>query len=89
MTDGDELRVVLRARAGDRDSMEKLLSDLQNPLRAYISGIVGPTSADDVLQNTLIQICRDLKWLREPQLIVPGSYRVASRCSFKTLGSEK
>ena len=37
------------------------------------------------MQETLIQICRDLKWLRKPELIGPWSYRIASRCSFKWL----
>jgi len=47
--------------------------------------IIGPDSADDVLQEVLIQIWRDLRWLREPELIKPWSYRIASRCSFKCL----
>lgn len=77
--------MVLRAQAGDRDSIEMLLRELQSSLRPYVTGIVGPTSADDVLQETLIQICRDLKWLRNPELVTPWSYRIASRFSFKWL----
>jgi RNA polymerase sigma-70 factor (ECF subfamily) len=85
MTDTEQLRVVLRAQAGDRDSIETLLRALQQPLRPYISGLVGLTSADDVLQEALFQIWRDLRWLREPELLRPWSYRIASRCSFKWL----
>lgn len=85
MAENEQIRVVLRAQAGDRDSVESLLRQLEVPLHSYIAGIVGPTSADDVLQQTLIQIWSDLKWLRDPELIRPWSYRIASRCGFKWL----
>jgi len=85
MTDAEQIRLVLRARASDRESVEALLGQLMTPLRLYISRIIGSSKADDVLQETLIQIWRDLKWLREPELIKPWSYRIASRCSFKWL----
>lgn len=85
MTETEQIRITLRAQAGDRDSLETLLRALQRPLWAYVAGLVGPTSADDVLQELLLQICRDLKWLRDPTLLTPWSYRIASRCSFKWL----
>lgn len=85
MTDAEQVRLVLRAKADDRDSVEALLGQLSVPLRSYIARIIGPIAADDVLQETLIQIWRDLKWLREPQVIKPWSYRIASRCAFRWL----
>jgi len=85
MTDSEQIRLVLMAQAGDRDSTEALLGRLATPLGSYIARMIGPSSADDVLQETLIQIWRDLRWLREPELIKPWSYRIASRCSFKWL----
>lgn len=85
MTDAEQIRLVLRVRAGDRDSVEALLGQLSTLLRSYVVRIIGPSSADDVLQEVLIQIWRDLKWLREPELIKPWSYRIASRCCFKWL----
>jgi RNA polymerase sigma-70 factor, ECF subfamily len=85
MTDTEHIRVALRAQAGDRDSIEALLRELQPPLRSYIAGLVGLTSVDDVLQEALFQIWRDLRWLREPELLRHWSYRIASRCSFKWL----
>jgi RNA polymerase sigma-70 factor (ECF subfamily) len=85
MTGSEQIRTVLKAQAGDRDSIEALLRELQQALRGYISGLVGAASAEDVLQETLFLIWRDLKWLREPELIRPWSYRIASRCSFKFL----
>ncbi len=38
-----------------------------------------------MLQETLIQICRDVRYLQKPELFSPWSYRIASRCSFKWL----
>ena len=81
--------VVLQARAGDRDSLEQLLSGIQGRLRGYIVGVVGATAADDVLQDTLITICRNLKWLRDPELFLPWAYRIASRSCFKTLKRDR
>ena len=89
MTENEQVRLILMAKAQDRDSVEALLRQLQTPLHNYISGIVGLTAAADVLQETLVQIWRDLKWLREPELIRPWSYRIASRCSFKWLKRER
>ena len=85
MTDAEQIRLVLRARADDRDSVETLLGQLSTPLRSYIARIIGPIAAEDVLQETLIQVWRDLKWLREPEVIRPWSYRIASRSAFRWL----
>ncbi len=83
-----ESRLVLQAGAGDRESLEQLLSHVQPRLLGYISGVVGRTAADDVLQDTLLQICRNLRWLREPELFLPWAYRIASRACFKFLKSD-
>ena len=88
MTSSGEVRLVLRAGAGEREALEELLSGIQSRLLGYISGVVGRTAADDVLQETFIQICRNLKWLRDPELFLPWAYRVASRCCFKSLKRE-
>ncbi len=83
-----EARLVLQAGAGDRDALEILLSGLQSRLFSYVSGIVGRTAADDILQDAFLQICRNLKWLRDPELFVPWAYRIASRAAFKHLKRE-
>jgi RNA polymerase sigma-70 factor, ECF subfamily len=80
-----EARLVLQAGAGDRESLEQLLSGIQGRLLGYIAGVVGRTQADDVLQETLLQICRNLKWLRDPELFTAWAYRIASRGCFKFL----
>jgi RNA polymerase sigma-70 factor (ECF subfamily) len=51
--------------------------------------VVGRTAADDVLQDTFVQICRNLKWLRDPELFMPWVYRIASRSCFKSLKHDR
>lgn len=65
------------------------LENLQAPLLRYISGVVGKTSAEDVLQDVFVQIWRNLRWLKEPELFRPWAYRIASRASFACLKREK
>lgn len=80
---------VVEAQCGDRDAMERLLRRVQMPLRRYIVRLVGPTSADDVLQETLTSIARKLNWLVDPRLFRPWAYRIASRSAFAHLRKEK
>ena len=86
---GRRIRLVMQARTGDRDSIEQLLSEIQPQLLGYITGVVGRTAADDVLQDAFVQICRNLKWLRDPELFLPWAYRIASRSCFKTLKRDR
>ncbi len=90
MTDSRrQTRLVLQASLGERDALEEVLSCLQGPLLGYITSVVGRTSADDVLQETLLQICRKISWLRDPELFKPWAYRIASRSCFKSLKKER
>src|SRR3982074_2234800 len=84
-----QTRLVLLARTGDRESLEQLLSGIQPRLLGCMSGVVCRTAADDVLQDTFIQICRNLKWLRNPELFTPWAYRIASRSCFKSMKQER
>ena len=81
----DQTLLVLLAQSGDRASLEQLLRDIHAPLRRYISGLVGPDFADDVLQETALQIFRKLPFLREPAVFRPWAYRIASRIAFSQL----
>lgn len=81
----DQTLLVLLAQTGDRAAMEQLLHDIHAPLRRYISGLVGLDFADDVLQETAIQILRKLHFLREPAVFRPWTYRIASRIAFSHL----
>ena len=86
---GREARLVLQASTGDREALEILLSGMQPYLFRYILRLVGRTAAHDVLQETFLQICRNLKWLREADLIRRWAYRIASRASFACLKRER
>ena len=81
----DQTLLVLLAQTGDRTALEQLLRDAYAPLRRYISGLVGTTLADDILQETSLQIFRKLPFLREPAVFRPWTFRIASRIAFSHL----
>src|SRR5580658_2966666 len=74
--------LVLLAQAGDRAALEQLLRDSHAPLRRYITRLAGADLADDILQETSIQIFRKLPFLREPAVFRPWTFRIASRIAF-------
>ncbi len=81
----DPTLLVLLAQTGDRTALEQLLRDAYTPLRRYIKGLVGADLADDVLQETSLQIFRKLSFLREPAVFLPWTFRIASRIGFSHL----
>lgn len=81
----DQTLLVLLAQTGDRIALEQLLRDAYAPLRRYICGLVGSALADDVLQETALQIFRKLSFLREPAVFRPWTFRIASRIAFSHL----
>jgi len=74
---------VLRAQCGDREALELLLRHVQPSLRRYLAGFVGPSDADDVLQESLLLIYRKLKSLETPELFRPWAFRIASRAGLR------
>ena len=89
MTSQEELQWVLRAQCDDREALEALLRSAQPRLRQYLCGIVGAQQADDVLQEVLIAICRNVRWLRVPELFWAWAFRIASRLAFRHLRQER
>jgi RNA polymerase sigma-70 factor (ECF subfamily) len=80
---------VARAIAGDRGVLDGLLAALERPLYRYISKLVTRREmAEDVLQEVLFRICRKIVWLRDPELLRPWAFRIASRECFRQLRSE-
>ena len=67
----DQTLLVLLAQTGDRGALEQLLRDTYAPLRRYITRLVGAALADDILQETSLQIFRKLPFLREPAVFRP------------------
>jgi RNA polymerase sigma-70 factor, ECF subfamily len=85
----DDVQFVLLAQAGDRNAFELLLSTIYPSLFRYIAALVGSTEADDIVQDTAIQIHRKLRWLREPAHFRPWAYRTASRLAIAHLKKRK
>jgi len=81
----DQTLLVLLAQAGDRTALEQLLRDAHAPLRRYITHLAGADLADDILQETSLQIFRKLPFLREPAVFRPWIFRIASRIAFSHL----
>jgi len=88
-TSKQEAQWVLRAQCNDREALESLLRSVQPVLYRYVSGLVGPFHAEDVLQDVLIVICRKLAWLHTPELFRHWAYRIASRTAFRHLNKER
>jgi RNA polymerase sigma-70 factor (ECF subfamily) len=65
--------------------LEQLLRDIHAPLRRYITRLAGADLADDILQETALQIFRKLPHLREPAVFRPWTFRIASRIAFSQL----
>src|SRR5215469_13628835 len=78
----DQTLLVLLAQTGDRAALEQLLRNSHAPLRRYITRLAGADLADDILQETSVQIFRKLPFLREPAVFRPWSFRIASRIAF-------
>jgi len=82
--------VVARAIAGDREVLDVILTALQGPLYRYISRLLTHReTAEDALQEVLFRICKKIVWLRDPELLRPWAFRIASRECFRQLRSEK
>ncbi|HEY0795557.1 MAG TPA: RNA polymerase sigma factor [Acidisarcina sp.] len=81
----DQTLLVLLAQTGDRAALEELLRQTHAPLRRYITHLAGVDLADDILQETSIQIFRKLPFLREPAVFRPWTFRIASRIAFSHL----
>jgi RNA polymerase sigma-70 factor, ECF subfamily len=81
----DQTLLVLLAQSGDRAALEQLLRDAYAPLRRYITHLAGVALADDILQETSLQIFRKLPHLREPAVFRPWTFRIASRIAFSHL----
>jgi RNA polymerase sigma-70 factor, ECF subfamily len=87
--DMDDLAVI-RAVAGDREVLDGILAALQRPLYGYISKLMPRREmAEDVLQDVLFRICNRIRWLRDPELLRPWAFRIASRECFRQLRSDR
>ena len=83
--DRQELLWVLRAQAGDRQALERLLGSALPPLRRYLRNLVGAADADDVAQEVLVRVARKLDGLEVPEAFRGWMLRIASRAAFRHL----
>lgn len=90
MTSADTL-LVLRAQQGDRAALDGLLQSVQRPLFGYIARLLARSGvgAEDVLQETLLRIVRNLEWLKEARYFRTWAFRIASREAFRALGRSR
>ena len=76
---------VARAQAGDRQALDRLLRDHQEPLYRHVWSITGNRDrALDALQNSLLLIARRLAGLRDPRWFKAWAYRIATREAVRT-----
>ena len=86
--DIDEPVLVALAQNGDRDALEVLLRRVYRPLRNFVAPLVGPSHADDVLQEIALTIVQKLHYLRNPAAFRSWAFRLASRRAFRYLQRE-
>jgi len=88
MPEDGEMILVARAQTGDRAAFEALLRGLHQPLRSFVTPMVGASQADDVLQEVAISVFKNLRYLRHPAAFRPWIFRIASRQVFRHLKRE-
>jgi len=76
---------ALRAQCGDREALEQLLRSVRPALHRYVRRLAGDVDADDVVQDVLVSIARNVVWLIEPRVFRPWAFRIASRAAFSHL----
>jgi len=83
--DQDEILMVLLAQQGDVAAFEELLRRLHKPLRQYMNRMVGASDADDVMQDSAIQLYRNIRYLRDPVVFRAWAFRIATRIALTYL----
>lgn len=82
--------LVLRAQAGDRAALDGLLRLSQSELFAYIGRLVGDRErAADVLQDTFLIVCKQIRWLREPRVVRAWMFRIATREAWRAMRRDR
>ncbi|HEX6315659.1 MAG TPA: sigma-70 family RNA polymerase sigma factor [Gemmatimonadaceae bacterium] len=88
MTDAPsgEAWLVLRAQAGSREHLERLVDTAQRFLAPRLAPMFDqPADAEDVLQDVLFVICRRLWTLNDVRLFRPWAHRIAMRAAWKAI----
>lgn len=81
-------QLAARAQLGDRFALELMLQRLARQLRPHIEQLTGDgDQAQDVLQEVLLLVTRNLPGLREHRWIRAWAYRIATREALRQIGS--
>jgi len=82
--------LVLRAQAGDRGAIDRLLAEHQSDIFGYLLKMLSDHSdAEDALQATLLQAVRKLRFLKNPIVFRAWMFRIASRVAFRMMKSRR
>lgn len=85
-----DLRLVERARSGDRDAYEELARGSADRLYAIAYQITRDADrADDAVQQALVAMWRDLPSLRDPSRFDGWTYRLVVRACLQDLRRER
>ena len=86
----DESWLVLRAQAGSREHLERLIATAQVFLTPRLAWLLGePADAEDVLQDVLFTICRRLWTLNDARLFRPWTHRIAMRAAWRAINRRR
>jgi RNA polymerase sigma-70 factor (ECF subfamily) len=86
----DESWLVLRAQAGSRVHLERLVEIAQQFLAPRLAPLFDERAdADDVLQDVLFTICRRLGTLNDARLFRPWAHRIAVRAAWKAINRRR
>jgi RNA polymerase sigma-70 factor (ECF subfamily) len=82
----DEAWLVVRAQAGSRPHLERLIEAAQQFLEPRLASLIGDAAdVDDVLQDVLFLICRRVGSLKDARLFRPWAHRIAIRSAWKAI----
>ena len=84
-----ETLLVARAQTGDREAIADLFLMLHPALYGYLANLAGREHAEDLLQETFLQIYPTILWLKEPLALRAWLYRIATRRAFAHLKRER
>jgi RNA polymerase sigma-70 factor (ECF subfamily) len=86
----DESWTVLRAQAGSREHLERLIVTTQEFLAGRLAALFDePADAEDLLQDVLFTICRRLWTLNDVRLYRPWAHRIAMRAAWKAINRRR
>jgi RNA polymerase sigma-70 factor, ECF subfamily len=82
----EESVLILRCRIGDREAQGELIGRYDRRLRYFIGQLAdGPQAAEDVLQDTWLQVLAKLGTLRSAGSFKPWLYRIARNEAYQHL----